>query len=434
MSYTMATEMKQAQAVAKLEVNHQEVDQLGEKFELLMEPKANWEKFLMPAPISVATLGELVIKSMEEDDFHFSKDFPKERLKYMKGTETFRTCLYEVSQRGWKAFNNANSNTDMINVWFECFSEMMEGVIQGALVGRDELQTDREEAEACKSTAQETKEQFLDSVNYLQELLQVWSKAKLSFNEQLKAVQKEWEQATGQEKRIKQDVTHAKKNQVWQEKQEEAAISQLKAIRTSCPLAMKEEDNSEIEQHRKRLVDIQERYEGSCETLIQLTETRKETEKTRMKLEFAERELEAKVVSLGHGLEALGKVKEQWEKMVSFFQMISHLIDSCLNWIKDYLGSAEDKQHINQAFEAFSVAHLGQVMSETYTKINGKSPSVLSQAKEILCLDCSDAHFSSKKAELDKACEAQKAQSHLVLEMREKFKKKLSKVEEKIKR
>ncbi|XP_006034957.1 uncharacterized protein LOC102370580 [Alligator sinensis] len=404
----MAATWNQAQAVVRPEVNHQEVEKVREKIEMLDLGAINWEDFLMPAPSSVAILGEVVSNSMEQKEF-----------KELK-------CLYKLSTQAENAFSNADANIENICMWFECLTEMMKDVvIKGDSVGIDDLQCKREQAEARKSAIRKTKDMFLDLIKDLQNLLDAWSKGKENCLDR----QRELEQAMEQKKLIHQKIAQEKQNKEFREKQEEVSVGQMKADPILLTPDLKTEDvKSQIQQMGEDLMRDHDKHKDSFETLLKLKEKQKEIDEKIIMLKY-----EGNIVaSLDYNLKELEKVKEKWENMGSFFQMIFYLIDSCLYWIQEYSGSNENKQQIDQAFKAFRVAHLGQVMLETYTKINEKK--LFSQIKEILCMNHSDPRFCSKKKELDETCKFQKTQSNLVLKMQEEFKKKLNSMEEKIKK
>ena len=63
---------------------------------LMMSPNVNWAEFLSPAPMTIALLGQLVLIASEEG------------FRHIKHPEGFRECLVQVSNTGWRAFNEAH--------------------------------------------------------------------------------------------------------------------------------------------------------------------------------------------------------------------------------------------------------------------------------------------------------------------------------------
>ncbi|XP_077187030.1 uncharacterized protein LOC143834254 [Paroedura picta] len=138
------------------------------------------------------------------------------------------------------------------------------------------------------------------------------------------------------------------------------------------------------------------------------------------------------------GLDALGQVKEQWEKMVRFFQMISSLIDSCLSRrIAEFVNTAESLRGIEnycsndfvkdliykQAFNASNVAHLVQMISETYTEVSSKYlMDEISSLGRLISLEPSDPKFKAERLKLAGGCdEARQAIEDLVLQKKREF-------------
>ena len=74
---------------------------------LMISSSINWADFLTPAPMCIALLGQLMLISTEKD-FSLKKQEPLDGFKYMKHPESFRASLVQVSNAGWKAFNEAH--------------------------------------------------------------------------------------------------------------------------------------------------------------------------------------------------------------------------------------------------------------------------------------------------------------------------------------
>ena len=74
---------------------------------LVMSPSMNWVQFLTPAPLSIALLGQLMLVAGEKD-FSLENQRPEEGFQFIKHPKSFRACLVQVTNAGWKAFNEAN--------------------------------------------------------------------------------------------------------------------------------------------------------------------------------------------------------------------------------------------------------------------------------------------------------------------------------------
>uniref|UniRef100_A0ACB8EGK1 Uncharacterized protein n=1 Tax=Sphaerodactylus townsendi TaxID=933632 RepID=A0ACB8EGK1_9SAUR len=140
-----------------------------------------------------------------------------------------------------------------------------------------------------------------------------------------------------------------------------------------------------VEQSREMYKETQQEYEKSLERFKEqnkeLTDILCQMENCRVK----EIDFEAALKILAAGLKAMAKVKEQWEKMILFFEMISNIIDARLNQnISDCVEFVSGVQQIkgyssesfvidtiyNHVFSASAVAHLVHMIAETYTEVS----------------------------------------------------------------
>ena len=74
---------------------------------LMMSPSMNWAEFLTPAPMSIALLGQLMLIAGEED-FSLENQKPKDGFQFIQHPGSFRACLVQVSNAGWRAFSEAH--------------------------------------------------------------------------------------------------------------------------------------------------------------------------------------------------------------------------------------------------------------------------------------------------------------------------------------
>lgn len=105
----MATEPN-ANVVADLNkalINANSRDDKNETALLMMSTSMNLAEFLIPAPLSIALLGQLMLVAGEKD-FSLAMQRPDQGFKFIKHPESFRACLVQVSNFGWRAFNEAH--------------------------------------------------------------------------------------------------------------------------------------------------------------------------------------------------------------------------------------------------------------------------------------------------------------------------------------
>ena len=105
----MATEPN-ANVVADLNkalINANSGDDKNETALLMMSTSMNLAEFLIPAPLSIALLGQLMLVAGEQD-FSLAMQRPDQGFKFIKHPESFRACLVQVSNFGWRAFNEAH--------------------------------------------------------------------------------------------------------------------------------------------------------------------------------------------------------------------------------------------------------------------------------------------------------------------------------------
>ena len=74
---------------------------------MMISSSINWADFLTPAPMCIALLGQLMLISTEKD-FSLEKQRPENGFKYIEHPESFRASLVQVSNAGWRAFNEAH--------------------------------------------------------------------------------------------------------------------------------------------------------------------------------------------------------------------------------------------------------------------------------------------------------------------------------------
>ena len=82
---------------------------------LMMSPSVNWAEFLTPAPLTIALLGQLLLIAGEKD-FSLENQKPEKGFQYIEHPKSFRSCLVQVSNTGWRAFNEAHKVSNMTDI------------------------------------------------------------------------------------------------------------------------------------------------------------------------------------------------------------------------------------------------------------------------------------------------------------------------------
>ncbi|TSX99895.1 hypothetical protein Baya_13947 [Bagarius yarrelli] len=173
--------------IAKKNQSLTTAEEMRNQTKLLMQPYANWEEYLTPAPLSIAILGELVVIS-SNTDFSINKNPPKDGYKYIRYPESFRACLMQVCNSGWGAFNEAHKNMDQIRLHTLAVPDYMKTAVKILFQGNNEvvqaLLPDQLEnirvslLMVALSWATSTEKRFTDVINIVQELLEACLKKK----------------------------------------------------------------------------------------------------------------------------------------------------------------------------------------------------------------------------------------------------------------
>ncbi|MCJ8749399.1 hypothetical protein PDJAM_G00175980 [Pangasius djambal] len=214
-------------------------EEMRNQTKLVMQPYANWEEYLTPAPLSIAILGELVFIS-SKTDFSINKNPPKDGYKYIRYPDSFRACLMQVCNSGWGAFNEAHKNMDQIRLHTMAVPDYMktavkilfnenDEVIQALLPGQ--VENIRVIADDCLELAIATEKRFTDVINIIQELLEACVNAEHFYGQELDAIKKKLDEA----KLRKQSSEEATKRS---EKAMKAMEEQLKEAYDSYNKAM----------------------------------------------------------------------------------------------------------------------------------------------------------------------------------------------------
>uniref|UniRef100_A0A8C4RZN1 Uncharacterized LOC114653828 n=1 Tax=Erpetoichthys calabaricus TaxID=27687 RepID=A0A8C4RZN1_ERPCA len=210
---------------------------------LMMKPYANWEEFLVPGPLSIAILGELVFIS-SNDDFSINKSPPIGGFKYIRYPDSFRACLMQVSNNGWVAFNEAHKNMDQIRLHsgnvpsymkmavktlMQGNPDIVKALLPGQLKNIDDIATE------CTRLAMTTEEKFMGVILLIQEMLEACMNAKQFYEEDLKNIKMKLEEAKIKEKTAKLAEELSQQNLDRLSKQLDEAQDQFKTSMDSLP-------------------------------------------------------------------------------------------------------------------------------------------------------------------------------------------------------
>ena len=210
---------------------------------MLMQPNANWEEYLTPAPLSIAILGELAFISSSED-FSINENPPQGGFKYIKYPTSFRACLMQVCNSGWQAFNEAHKNMDQIRMHTATVPDYMKAAVRTLFSANDEviktvlpnqLDSIRDIAEECLTLAEGVEKKYMDVINLIQELLEASFNAKHFYGEELEKVKLKLAEAKLREQTAKQLKERSKKAMEDLSKELENAQYAYKSAMDSLP-------------------------------------------------------------------------------------------------------------------------------------------------------------------------------------------------------
>ncbi|KAL6460743.1 hypothetical protein MHYP_G00307090 [Metynnis hypsauchen] len=218
-------------------------EEMRNQTKLVMQPYANWEEYLTPAPLSIAILGELVFIS-SKTDFSINKNPPKGGYKHIKYPDSFRACLMQVCNSGWWAFNEAHKNMDQIRLHTMTVPDYMKTAVKILFQGDDEvvkahlpdqLENIRVIADECLELAKSTENQFIVVINIIQELLEACVNAEHFYGEELEAIKKKLEENKIRKKSSEEAAKRSEKAVKIMEKQMKEAQATYKKAMDSLP-------------------------------------------------------------------------------------------------------------------------------------------------------------------------------------------------------
>ncbi|XP_056619161.1 uncharacterized protein LOC130433361 [Triplophysa dalaica] len=216
---------------------------MRDQTKLMMQPYANWEEYLTPAPLSIAIMGELIFIS-SVTDFSINKNPPEGGYKYIRYPESFRACLMQVCNSGWTAFNEAHSSMDQIRLHTAQVPDYImmavkilyqdnDEVIEAHLP--DQMNNIRVIADECLKLSTETEKHFMNVILIIQELLEACVNAEHVYGEEKEVVKKKIEENKLREKSAQEAKTRTEKAMNALEKELENTHENYQKAMNSLP-------------------------------------------------------------------------------------------------------------------------------------------------------------------------------------------------------
>ncbi|XP_071339681.1 early endosome antigen 1-like [Trachinotus anak] len=232
-----------ANQIAKTTQSLTTAAEMRETTKMLMQPNANWEEYLTPAPLSIAIMGELVFIS-SCDDFSINENPPEKGYQYIKYPNSFRACLMQICNSGWHAFNEAHKNMDQIRIHTGTVPDYLKAAVNILFNASDEavetllpnqLENIREIADECVILASNVETKYADVINLIQELLEACVNAQHFYGEELEKVKMKLEETKLREQTAKNLNEQSKKAMEALSKEVEEAQDAFKQSMDSLP-------------------------------------------------------------------------------------------------------------------------------------------------------------------------------------------------------
>ncbi|KAI2655432.1 hypothetical protein ROHU_005725 [Labeo rohita] len=230
-------------AISKTTQSLTTAEDMRNQTKLLMQPYANWEEYLTPAPLSIAILGELVFISSTAD-FSINKNPPKDGYQFIKYPDSFRACLMQVCNSGWWAFNEAHTSMDQIRLHTSQVPDYMKTAVKilfqvddevvKALLP-DQLDNIRVIADECLRLSDATRNRFDEVIKIIQELLEACVNADQFYGEELEAVKMKLAEGKLREQSAQEIKKRTEKAMSAVEKELEQAQESYKTALDSLP-------------------------------------------------------------------------------------------------------------------------------------------------------------------------------------------------------
>ncbi|KAJ1212918.1 hypothetical protein NDU88_000561 [Pleurodeles waltl] len=211
--------------------------------ELMMKSYTNWEEFLVPAPISIAILGELAAISSAGGDFSVNLNPPQDGFKYMKYPQSFAATLMQVCNTAWSSFNTANKNMDQIRLLSGSMLSSTKGIVailsqKTAIVNAllpMQLSSLLNVSDECTSLAKSVEMSFGETIHLVKEVLDASLESKKGYEKKMADVKTALEQLSLRESSSRKSLQLAEELRKTTETQLNDAIAVFKDARDKVP-------------------------------------------------------------------------------------------------------------------------------------------------------------------------------------------------------
>ncbi|XP_062393159.1 uncharacterized protein LOC134080638 [Sardina pilchardus] len=175
-----------------------------------------------------------------------------------------------------------------------------------------------------------------------------------------------------------------------------------------------------IEQTREQLNKTREQYDKCVDKMEGNEKELTNVLITMRKCEVKDIDFSTTIEMLIKGMDAMGKVKAQWEKMVQFFQMVSSIVKVPLyKSLNKFVTRSKNTQELpyndrlfskdviyNQAFQASNIAGLVHMISETYTQVSNQYlMDRVSSLSKLMAMDKEKPEFEFELNQLRLGCD-----------------------------
>ena len=206
---------------------------------------------------------------------------------------------------------------------------------------------------------------------------------------------------------------------------------------------------------KEMLKDSRRAYEASCDEVAKKTKEVTNLLAEMKELDLKKIDMEKIRQTLVKGIQALGELREQWGKLVRFFQILSNLVKCCLSTsLKTFVQTSRNRLDqgdsgmsatmrdviFEQAFQANQIAYVVNSISSVYVEVSDKH-----LMERITCLgklialdpDSNKHEIMLRREELNQGCEeAQEAIRRIALnkkkEITEAFDKRIGRIESEV--
>ena len=214
---------------------------------IMISSQAGWDQFLTPAPLAISLLGELILVS-SKIDFSLEEKPPKDGFKFLNHPESFRTCLVQVSNDGWSAFNQAHTNMDQIRLYSSNVETHVRNAVKFLMTGTPDeieqivpmsLNKVSDIADDCKALAIGIEDKFVRVMDVTAELLETCTAVKGSYDKRYDDASIELKIAKGEKERVEKSRKEMEERSKRLEQDVQEAQSEFKDAMDSIPTGMK---------------------------------------------------------------------------------------------------------------------------------------------------------------------------------------------------